>query len=299
MASLIPKINRSRSSASSKRSDQQKGVASTKASQVKRVHQGKKTKRVALAKPAKRTSTPKKGTSKKLLSGKAVLTKKANKPQKPASKKSPAKHAPVRAAKTQRGASSGKKSKHVQAAKPRVAAIPVVVEPPKPPPSANTLAAVRAFEQALKAFNRHDFPGAKASFEIILERYPDQPDVVAQVRTYLAICEQRLSRIPQPPKDPDALYDQGVFEFNKGNARVAIGMFERAIKADPRASHIWYSLAAARAKVGNSSAAIDALRRAIILRPVHRSHARRDPDFFTLRNNQDFQRLAGIGVEFA
>ena len=298
MASVIPKINRSRSSASSKRSGQQKRGASTKASQVKRTRQVKKTKRVVPAKPAKRTSAPKKGASKKLLTGRAVLAKKAIKPQKPASKMPVPKHTPVRAAKTQRGAATAKKSKHVQAAKTRMAAIPVVVEPPKPPPSANTLAAVRAFEQALKVFNRHDFPGAKASFEIILEKYVDQSDVVAQVRTYLAICEQRLSRIPQPPKDPDALYDQGVFEFNKGNVRAAIGLFERAIKADPRAAHIWYSLAAARAKAGNSSAAIDALRRAIILRPVHRSHARRDPDFFTLRKNQDFQRLAGIGADF-
>ena len=295
MASLIAKVNRNRSSAPSKRSGQQKKTGSTKASQVKRVHQTTKPKRVILAKPAKRTAASKKGAPKKLVVAKGAPVKKVGKLQKPPPKKGTSKLDSRRPAKTTRGAS---KTKQASSAWPRVAGAPAIVEHPKPPPSANTLAAVRAFEQALKVFNRHDFQAAKASFENILEKYLDQAEVVARVRTYLAICEQRLSRVPQVPKSPEALYDQGVFEFNKGNAREAIVFFERAIKADPRADHIWYSLAAAQARLGNSSAAVDALRRAIILRPVHRSHATRDPDFSGLRDNEDFQVLAGIGADF-
>ena len=295
MAGVIARINRNRSSASSKRAGQPKKAGSAKANQVKKVQQSKKAKRVILAKPAKQTVVPKKGPSKKVTVGKGVLAKKVSKPHKPESKKPASRPAPSHAVKTPRSKS---KTKQAQTAKPRAAAPPVVVEQPKAPLSANTLAAVRAFEQALKVFNRHDFPAARVSFENILEKYVDQAEVVARVRTYLAICEQRMSRVPQVPKSPDALYDQGVFEFNKGNAREALGFFERAIKADPRADHIWYSLAAAQARLGNSSAAVDALRRAIILRPVHRSHARRDPDFSGLRNNEDFQLLAGIGADF-
>ena len=295
VASLIAKINRSRSSAPSKRSGQHKKASSTKANRVKMAPQSEKAKRVILAKPAQRTVAPKKGAPKKLPVAKGAVPKKASKAQKPASKKPTSKLDSRRSVKAARGAT---KTKQAQTGKPRVAAPPAVVEQPRTPPSANTLAAVRAFEQALKVFNRHDFPAAKVSFENILEKYVDQTEVVARVRTYLAICEQRMARVPQVPKSPDALYDQGVFEFNKGNAREALGFFERAIKADPRADHIWYSLAAAQARLGNPSAALDALRRAIILRPVHRSHARRDPDFSGLRSNEEFQLLAGIGADF-
>jgi tetratricopeptide (TPR) repeat protein len=162
-----------------------------------------------------------------------------------------------------------------------------------------TLNAVRAFEQALKAFNKQDFANAKTLFESILEKFGDQADIVARSRTYLRICEQRLARTPSLPRNPDALYDQGVFELNKNNFRAAIEMFEKSLRAQPRADHVIYSLAAAHARLNDIPRALDALRRAISLRPVHRSHARRDLDFASLRNNHDFQQLTGFGYDYS
>ena len=169
--------------------------------------------------------------------------------------------------------------------------------PPKKPPSANALAAVRSFEQALKVFNRHEYSDARSAFETILEKFHDQGEVAAGARTYLAVCDQRLSRMPSMPRDAEALYDQGVFQFNKGNTREALDLYDKALRADPRADHVWYSLAAAYARLTNSSKAIDALRRAIGIRSVHRSHARRDLDFASLRGNLEFQQLTGFGFD--
>ena len=169
--------------------------------------------------------------------------------------------------------------------------------PPKKPPSPGTLAAVRAFEQALRQFNRHDFSGAKSAFEGLLSKFADQAEIVARVRTYLAICEQRLGRTPSVPRNVDALYNQGVFELNKGNTTEAIELFEKALKVEPRADHVYYSLAAGYARLTNTSKALDALRRAIGIRPVQRSHARRDLDFASLRTNEDFQQLTGFGFD--
>ena len=45
---------------------------------------------------------------------------------------------------------------------------------------------MRAFEQALRQFNRHDFGGAKSAFEGLLSKFSDQAEIVARVRTYLA-----------------------------------------------------------------------------------------------------------------
>jgi tetratricopeptide (TPR) repeat protein len=169
--------------------------------------------------------------------------------------------------------------------------------PPKKPPTPEALAAVRLFEQALKTFNRHDYHGAKNAFENILNRFGDETEVVAGVRTYLAICEQRLVRMPSVPKGTEAQYDRGVLEFNKGNTQNAIGLFEKALRSEPRGDHIMYSLATAYARVGNVPKTLDYLRRAIAIRPVHRSHARRDPDLVSLHNNEDFQQLVGLGLD--
>jgi tetratricopeptide (TPR) repeat protein len=169
--------------------------------------------------------------------------------------------------------------------------------PPKKPPSPGTLAAVRAFEQALRQFNRQDFAGAKSAFVGLLEKFSDQSEIVARVRTYLTICEQRLLRTPSVPRNVDALYNQGVFELNKGNTTESIELFEKALKVEPRADHVYYSLAAAYARLSNTPKALDALRRAIGIRPVQRSHARRDLDFVSLRSDEDFQQLTGFGFD--
>ncbi|MGA9771835.1 MAG: hypothetical protein WBV94_22585 [Blastocatellia bacterium] len=169
---------------------------------------------------------------------------------------------------------------------------------PKKTPTPGALAAVRAFEQALKLFNRHDYSAAKTAFEGVLQKFVDQFEIVARARTYLAICEQRLTRTPSAPRNPDALYDQGVFELNRGAIRDAISLFEKALKAQPRADHVYYSLAAGYARLNDSSKALDTLRRAISIRSVHRSHARRDPDFASLHGNEEFQQLTGFGFDF-
>jgi tetratricopeptide (TPR) repeat protein len=173
-----------------------------------------------------------------------------------------------------------------------------VITEPKPLPSPKAIAAIKAFEQALKLFNRQDFGGAKASFEQIIKSHADQTDIAAPVRTYLAICEQKMIRASAKTRNPDALYNQGVFEFNRGNARAAIDIFEKALKAEPRADHLLYSLAAAYAREGEEVKSVEALRKAIAVNPVHRSHARHDPDFTPLRSNREFMRVSGLDLEF-
>jgi len=146
-------------------------------------------------------------------------------------------------------------------------------------------------------FNRQDFGTAKAAFLSLLGKFAEQAEIVARARTYLAICEQRLARSPSVPRNPDALYNQGVFQLNRGNTAEAIELFEKALKVEPRADHVYYSLAAAYARLNDTPKAMDALRRAIGIRPVHRSHARRDFDFAGLRSNEDFQQLTGFGFD--
>jgi len=168
---------------------------------------------------------------------------------------------------------------------------------PKPLPSPKTIAAIRAFESALKLFNRQDFSAARVAFLQIMENHPDQPDIAAPVRTYLAICDQKLSRMPARTRTPDALYDQGIFEFNRGNVETAIAIFEKALKAEPRADHLLYSLAAAYAREGHQSKSVETLRKAIAANPAHRSHARHDPDFAPLKGNREFQKVAGLDLQ--
>lgn len=232
---------------------------------------------------AKTAATKKSSIKSKVVTSKRVVSRSS----KPVSTKRPA----------ERSSSAKVKSRKL-ALRRRLPLRPMPVPPPpKKPPSPGTLAAVKAFEAALKQFNRQDFGGAKSSFEVVLSKFGNEAEVTARVRTYLTICDQRLARIPSVPRNADALYDQGVFEFNRGEVDEAIELFEKALKVDSRADHILYSLAAAFAHRNEPLKALDSLRRAISLRPVNKARARRDMDFAALRSNDAFQQLIGYDFE--
>jgi tetratricopeptide (TPR) repeat protein len=170
------------------------------------------------------------------------------------------------------------------------------VESPKinetPKPSLPSLAVV-TFGKAVHLFNQHSFEKAREAFEGFVERFPDEAEMVARARTYMAVCTQRLSRPPSTPRNAEALYNQGVFELNRGQLEQAIHYFEKALRAEPEADHVLYSLAAAHARMGLVTQALDELKRAVSRRESYRIQARRDPDFTTLYGHPAFQDLVG------
>lgn len=289
MSVLITKA-KSRSSASRKlRATKGKKSPSKKPQRPGRITAAPKSKKAVTVK--KKTAAAKKSLSKKTSPrktaghSKKLVQAKARRPK--------AKLAKPVGGSTSRSAAASKSS----ARRRLPVAVKVSPPPPKKPPAPGTLAAVRAFEQALKLFNRHDYDSAKSAFEDLQIKFGDEAEVVARARTYLAVCEQRLGRTAAAPRNADALYDQGVFEFNRGAFREAIELFEKALRVEPRADHVFYSLAAAHARLNDSPKALDALRRAIAIRPVHRPHARRDLDFTNLRSNEEFQSVTGFGFD--
>lgn len=316
MSSLITKANKSRSSASKKvhaikgkkaasrkparpgritaAPKAQKSAKNKKAAVAKKIAQPRKIKQTASIKKPARRSAP---VAKKLQSKKIVAKPATSKTRKAVAAPRSVKK-DVKAATRKPVVSAAKaKSRRALLARRRAFAPKRLPAPPKKPPSPGTLAAVRAFEQALRLFNRQDFGTAKSSFNSLLDKFADQADIVARVRTYLAICDQRLARTPSTPRNSDALYNRGVFEFNRGNTAEAIESFEKALKVEPRADYVFYSLAAAYARLNNVTKALEALRQAIGIRPAHRSHARHDLDFAGLRSDESFQQLTGFGFD--
>jgi tetratricopeptide (TPR) repeat protein len=285
MSSLITKTNKSRSPASRKvRTTKGKKVADKKPQRPGKITAAPKAKKAAPAKGKKQASPTRKtaaAAGKKMPPKKTAKVLAAKPAKKPAAKPTPRSTAPA----ARRAATAVTPPKSVQ-------------PPPKKSPVPSALLAVKAFEQALRLFNRHDYAGAKEAFDNLLTKFGEQADIVAPARTYLAICDQRMARTPVVPRNPDALYDQGVVQLNKGNFSEAVGFFEKALKAEPRADHVWYSLSAAYARMHQSFKSLDALRRAIGIRSVHRSHARRDPDFASLHTSEEFQQLTGFGLDF-
>ncbi|HEX8147931.1 MAG TPA: tetratricopeptide repeat protein [Pyrinomonadaceae bacterium] len=246
---------------------------------------------------------------------------KSNKPARPAAKQSAAakpSKKPAAASKSAPAAKAGVKSHAApsKAAPAKKAAAPSKSQPvkgspakpapaktaaPKPAPkhapaqprqpSRDEAAALKAFERAHKDFTRGNFTAAREHFRALIEQHSGVSEVAARARTYLNIAETRLRTEAALPRDPDSLYDRGVIELNRGDFVAAQELFERALKRDPDAADTHYALAAARARLGAVEAALQALERAVELKPMLRVRAQADADLALLRNDPEFERI--------
>ncbi|MCI0524005.1 MAG: tetratricopeptide repeat protein [Acidobacteria bacterium] len=182
--------------------------------------------------------------------------------------------------------------------------IPMVVSAPPPPPEPPrrqvSSGALRAFDQAVKVFNRRRFDDAKTMFENLLEKFPGDFEIVARAQMYIQVCKQKLANDHRPstPRNADELYDRGVFALNIGDFTQARAFFERALRLRPDEPHLLYSLAATHAQTGAHEQALDYLKRSIQMQPRLRSQAYNDSDFSGLRDNKQFLELIGLASPF-
>jgi tetratricopeptide (TPR) repeat protein len=164
-----------------------------------------------------------------------------------------------------------------------------------------TAAALRAFEHAVKIFNRRQFAEAKELFEQVTQRFPQEVEILSRTQMYLQVCNQKTSQTASPPvrnATADELYDRGVYALNIGDFTQARQFFEHALRLNPNEPHFLYSLAATHAQTGAHSEALDYLRRSIQLQPRFRAQAFDDSDFSGLRENRQFQELLGLTSPF-
>src|SRR5262245_2277509 len=151
--------------------------------------------------------------------------------------------------------------------------LPMIVSkappPPEPPRRQVTSGALRAFEQAVKVFNRRHFEDAKAMFESVQLKYPGDLEIVARAQMYIQVCKQKLEQETKSaaPRNADELYDHGVFALNIGDFTQARVFFEKALRLHPDAPHLLYSLAATHAQTGAHEEALNYLKRSIQIQP--------------------------------
>src|SRR5262250_1502062 len=238
---------------------------------------------------------------------KNVRVKKAVKKTPKTSLRRPAPKATARPAKTQKKIVAKTQKKVV--AKKRIKAktlrrLPMIVSkappPPEPPRRQVTSGALRAFEQAVKVFNRRHFEDAKAMFETVQLKYPGDLEIVARAQMYIQVCKQKLEQETKSaaPRNADELYDHGVFALNIGDFTQARVFFEKALRLHPDAPHLLYSLAATHAQTGSHEEALVYLKRSIQIQPRFRSQAYNDNDFSELRDNRQFLELVGLTSPF-
>lgn len=160
-----------------------------------------------------------------------------------------------------------------------------------PPPERQStyFEAVALYEHGLEALQRHDYDGAGAIFESVLEQYPEEKELRERVRLYLSICRRQARPREATPQSIDERLYAATLAANGGRYDEAITHLRLVRDEDPDNDHALYMLAVALAQRGEHAEAIAHLERAIALNPENRSAARRDPDLEPLRADDSFR----------
>lgn len=145
------------------------------------------------------------------------------------------------------------------------------------------------YERGLQALQRRDFAASAAALRTVIERYPDERELLERARLYLKVCERELEPKEPTPKTADEWVYAATVAQNSGDAAAAMRHLQRALTEDPRHDHAHYMMAVASAQRREVGTAIDHLRRAIALNPENRSRARQDADLEPLRDEAAFR----------
>jgi tetratricopeptide (TPR) repeat protein len=141
----------------------------------------------------------------------------------------------------------------------------------------------------VQALQRHDFQGAAGFFRTVLDRYPEERELLERARLYLRVCERETSRQPTAPKTPAERVYAATVALNSGDHAGALDHLQRALGDDPDHDHAHYIMAVALGMRNRVHEALEHLRQAIALNPENRALAKQDPDIESLRNHEGFR----------
>jgi len=188
--------------------------------------------------------------------------------------------------KTKKKSAPAKARPRVVEEKPVVASAPAAsVVPPRKP---GFYEAVAIYERGVQALQKHDFAAAAGFFRTVLERYPEERELLERARLYLRVCERETSRQPPTAKTPAELVYAATVALNSGDHSGALEHLQRALGEDPQSDHAHYIMAVALGMRNRADEAIEHLQQAIALNPENRGLAKQDPDLDTLRDHSRF-----------
>ncbi len=156
--------------------------------------------------------------------------------------------------------------------------------------SKHTENARKDFDRGVVALQKKKIDEAERNFLDLIQKYPDEKELVDRARVYLAVCERQKNSSRPALSEPEDFYYAALLEKNRGNVTEAIEHAKRATKRNG-GGRVDFLLACCYAQAGEAETAVEHLRKAIEEDQRHRVLARHDRDFDPVRDTPAFQQL--------
>jgi tetratricopeptide (TPR) repeat protein len=156
--------------------------------------------------------------------------------------------------------------------------------------SRHTENARKEYDRGVAALQRKKLDEAERHFADLIQKYPEEKELVDRARVYLAVCERQRLAARSMLSEPEDFYYAAVLEKNRGNVEEAIEHLKRAARKNG-GGKVDFLLACCYAQRGEPGSALEYLKRAIGEDQRNRILARHDRDFDPVRDSPEFQEL--------
>lgn len=154
--------------------------------------------------------------------------------------------------------------------------------------------ALAAYGQAVKEFHRGDFEKAAESLAGFIEKYPAERELLDRARVYISICKKRPKKETVTLKTFNDYYQYSVYKINMGNHEDALKLLEKALEFKTEEGKIFYLMAAAYSRLGQTDACLENLKKAIQKDRFFSTLAQNESDFEPLWEDKKFKLIARL-----
>ncbi len=148
--------------------------------------------------------------------------------------------------------------------------------------------AIAAYGQGMDAFHKKDYAKALEALTTIIEKYPEEKELIDRANAYITICNKRLNPEKIGLDSFDDYYRNGVYHLNQGDFKKATEMFLKAHEKEPKAGKVLYYLANTHCHMKNVEQCLKYLKKAVELDASIAVLAQNEPDFIELRKDDKF-----------
>lgn len=150
---------------------------------------------------------------------------------------------------------------------------------------------IYAYEKAMKAFHKDDFEKAEELLSALLEKDPDEKEVVDRARIYLSICLNKKEKKTVILETFDDYYQNGIYKANQGKFEEAINLLTKAQKMEPKQGKVPYLLSLVSVQQDNIDESVTHLERAVKLDDYFKILAQNETDFDNIKSDERFKAL--------
>jgi tetratricopeptide (TPR) repeat protein len=154
--------------------------------------------------------------------------------------------------------------------------------------------ALSLYSQGIKDFRRRDLEKAVSSFESLIEKFPEEHELVDRARVYLTICQKSQKKESVNLKTIEDYLFYAQMKINQADYEGALKLLEKALEFKKEEARIYYLMAIAYVQSNRLEESLEALKKAIQKDKSLAVLAQNETDFGPLWEDKRFKVLVKL-----